>query len=67
MLNWVEHEKSFITSGPGHSSENMLFKILHILPTLPVDDRSTPRLRKKEKYWIYQLHSLKLLGLNGFG
>ena len=39
----------------GHPSENMLFQILHILPTHPVDDRSTPRRIKCEKYWIYQL------------
>ena len=47
----------------GDSSENMLFQIIHILPSDPEDDRCTPRHRECEKYWIYQLHSLKPLGL----
>ena len=50
-----------------HSTENMLFQIIHILPTDAEDDRSMPRRRECEKYWIYQLHSLKPLGLNVFG
>ena len=52
---------------PDHSSENMVFQIIHILPTDPEDDRSTIRRRQCEKYWIYQLHSLRPLGINVFG
>ena len=51
----------------GHSSENMLFQIKHVLLTDPEDDRSTPRRRECGKQLIYQLHSLKPLGLNVFG
>ena len=29
MLSWVEHEKSFITSGPGHASEGSIFMFQH--------------------------------------
>ena len=51
----------------GHSFENMLFQIIQIIPTDPEDEKSTPRRRSCEKYWIYQLHTLKPLGLNVFG
>ena len=51
----------------GHSLENKLFQIIHILSTHPVDGRSMPKCRKCKKYCIYQLRSLKLLGLNVFG
>ena len=52
---------------PDHSFENMVFQIIHILPTDPEDDGSTIRRRQCEKYWIYQLHSLRPLGINVFG
>ena len=54
----------------GHSFENMIFQILQIqiiLSTGPEDNRSTTRRQICERYWIYQLHSLKPLGLNMFG
>ena len=51
----------------GNSFENMLFQIIQIIPTDPEDEKSTPRRRSCEKYWIYQLHMLKPLGLNVFG
>ena len=50
-----------------HLFENMIFQIIQILPTDPEDDRSTTRRSICERYWIYQLHSLKPFGLNVFG
>ena len=41
-----------------HSSENMLFQIINILTTYPIDDRSMPRCRKCPKYWIWFKHIL---------
>ena len=38
-----------------------------ILPTDPEDDRSTIRRRQCERYWIYQLHSLKPFAIIEFG
>ena len=52
---------------PDHSFENMIFQIIQIFPTDPEDDRSTIRRCQCERYWIYQLHSLKPLGINVFG
>ena len=52
---------------PGHSFENMIFQIIQILPTHPEDDRSTTKHPICERYWIYQLHPVKPLGLNVFG
>ena len=49
-----------------HSSENMLYQIIHIHLTHAVDDRSMPKHRKYKKYWTYQLLWLLLLGLNVF-
>ena len=66
---WLKRDKPVAThyNEIGHSFENMLFEIIQIILTGPEDEKSTPRRRSCEKYWIYQLHMLKPLGLNVFG
>ena len=62
-----KHLYPYILNEIDHLFENMIFQIIQILPTDPEDDRSTTRRSICERYWIYQLHSLKPFGLNVFG
>ena len=55
---------SIHSNEPDHSFVNMIFQIIQILPTYPEDDSATTRHSICVRYWIYQLHSLKPLGLN---
>ena len=66
---WVKRDTpvSIHFNLPGHTAENMLFQIIHILLSNPESDTSTVKRREREKYWIYQLHTLKPLGLKVFG
>ena len=47
-----------------HSPDNMRFQIIEILKTDPDSDKSTDIRRKKELHWIYQLHTLRPVGIN---
>ena len=47
-----------------HSPQHMKFQIIEILASDPDSETSTVVRRKKELHWIYQLHTLRPVGIN---
>ncbi|MCG8031445.1 MAG: GIY-YIG nuclease family protein [Candidatus Thiodiazotropha taylori] len=52
---------------PDHTLEHMRFQIIDILSSDPDDPKSTNPRKIKELYWIYQLHTLRPVGINVLG
>ena len=50
-----------------HSIRNMRFQIIEILLSDPESEQSTVTRKTRELHWIYQLHTLRPVGINVHG